>query len=90
MVEGCQIQEAGRAKVEEGAGKLAALAPCEGGAPEKSNSGSYRFRQAVPEKAGARPYHTLAALHKTCNFSSAPLLSALETGLQSRWVVNAG
>jgi hypothetical protein len=28
--------------------------------------------------------------HKTCNSWRGPILSAIETGLQSRWVVNAG
>jgi hypothetical protein len=35
-------------------------------------------------------YHSAPCSHKTCNFSALPLLSAIETGLQSRWVVNAG
>ena len=42
------------------------------------------------QNAGSGTYHNLAPSHKTCNSSRVPLLSAIETGLQSRWVVNAG
>jgi hypothetical protein len=35
-------------------------------------------------------YHNPRLSHKTCNSSRIPLLSAIETGLQSRWVINAG
>jgi hypothetical protein len=45
---------------------------------------------ARPQKRGAKTYHNLPVLHKTCNSTRVPLLSAIETGLQSRWVVNAG
>jgi len=38
----------------------------------------------------ASPYHTLPSSHKTCNSLRGPILYAIETGLQSRWVVNAG
>ena len=48
-----------------------------------------RFGHPFPE-SGIRTYHSLPMLHKTCNFSRYPLLSAIETGLQSRWVINAG
>ena len=43
-----------------------------------------------PGTRGARTYHNLRPSHKTCNSPRMPLLSALEAGLQSRWVVNAG
>ncbi len=42
------------------------------------------------EMRRAESYHNAPPSHKTCNSSRLPLLSALETGLQSRWVVNAG
>ena len=48
------------------------------------------FDIAFPKHKGPRPYHTLVTPHKTCNSSQLLLLSAIETGLQSRWVVNAG
>jgi len=51
---------------------------------------------AVPNRVNASrnaasgSYHNLAPSHKTCNSSRLLLLSAIETGLQSRWVINAG
>jgi hypothetical protein len=48
------------------------------------------FRVDASRNAGARTYHKPPPSHKTCIFARVPLLSAIETGLQSRWVINAG
>ncbi len=49
-----------------------------------------RLRTAIPNQEGRKRTTPCATPHKTCNSSPVPLLSAIETGLQSRWVVNAG
>ena len=43
-----------------------------------------------PKMQGAESYHNAPLSHKTCISQRGHLLSAIETGLQSRWVVNAG
>ena len=57
---------------------------------QKSGNAAHHFGPIGSRKTGARSYHRSAFSHKTCNFARVPLLSAIETGLQSRWVVNAG
>ena len=72
------------------------------GRPLKACSGeqsSRRKRQQIGadsiwadmhQKRSRESYHTLVPSHKTCNFTQHTLVSAIETGLQSRWVVNTG
>jgi hypothetical protein len=48
------------------------------------------IRVIASRNAGSGSYHNLTLSHKTCNSARLLLLSAIETGLQSRWVINAG
>jgi len=57
---------------------------------ERRLMGALRFGRAVAQERSRESYHTLVPSHKTCNFARHALVSAIETGLQSRWVVNTG